>query len=660
VVPERKPLPSSWTGLLLVGVCSCYAPDIMRETDPVEARSPASPVLVPAPASVSVPVASDPAGDPKGAGGSAPAGLGGMSVGLEAPRHPAPCRSCCELRLAIPDVLPAGCAGEPYFARLRAECVAADGTPSELSVEWRPSALPAHLTLTAAGELLGSADVESGSHELRVNAIAGGVDLPLTLQLELLERCWLFAAMAEAKGAGVASQTRIRAERLDGKGEPLWLPQDLPAAADVESFDRSGDGRLLALVVRAPAQRTLRLFRIEAGQIEELPIAHSGTHVAHAFSPDSARLAVFTDLNRDVSAPSDLRLSVVELSDPAAPLLLEEGFGAAYQTGLSWSDESTLAFIGTSPLLQILFTPQFVSVPAAGLAAAELTEVLYPLDPTNTIRWFKPLASGFYVMASSLSFVDASADVAVVHLDAQAVSPRFDFTAHAAEGRLSLHAPETDDLLAPTFTADGCDRLFAWSGDGATLLCVSAGKLVRFSRSASGLASERLNTAWSAEGAQRRIVSHSGNWVVVADREHGLFALSRGAALPIQPQLVASIDDPGWDFAISPDERQLWAQQGHRLSLAALELGKEPHFRLLSEALPAPASCVENGLPLPEQWCGASELAGNVVFRRAGRYLAFAEGSGTLTAVDLSVPERRQSLNGQLSTTCASECIQFQ
>jgi hypothetical protein len=202
--------------------------------------------------------------------------------------------------------------------------------------------------------------------------------------------------------------------------------------------------------------------------------------------------------------------------------------------------------------------------------------------------------------------------------------------------------------------------LFAWSEDGATLLCVSEGKLVRFSLTPSGLSPERLDTAWSAGSAQRRIVSHFGNWIVVADQEHGLFALSEGAALPTVPLLAASPDDPGWDFAISPDERQLWVQQGHRLSLAALDLGREPHFTLLSEALPDPASCADEGLPLPEQWCGASELAGSVVLRRAGRYLAFAEAAGTLTLVDMAAPERRQSLSGRLSTTCSANCIQFQ
>jgi len=80
----------------------------------------------------------------------------------------------------------------------------------------------------------------------------------------------------------------------------------------------------------------------------------------------------------------------------------------------------------------------------------------------------------------------------------------------------------------------------------------------------------------------------------------------------------------------------------------------------LSEALPAPPSCAPEGLPLPEQWCGAAELAGSVVLRRAGRYLAFAEASGTIAVVDMAAPERRVDLGGRLSAACSSQCIQFQ
>jgi hypothetical protein len=525
------------------------------------------------------------------------------------------------------------------------------------------------MTLTARGELLGSAALSAGVYELQAQALVAGDTLEVSLQLEVLDRCFLFAAaqpftpqpsLQPAGAADGASPTRILAQRLDADVS-LWLPEALPANSNVQSFDLSADGHWLAAVSAGPTGQRLLLFHISGGQVAELPLQHVGAHVAHAFSPDSAQLAVVTDLATDATLPPDARLSVIDLSAPAAAArLLPEQFALPYQLGLGWADPSTLQLIGLSPLFPTYFTPQVVRGADVGLAEAVLEEVLYPMDPADTIRWFRPLPGGFYVMTNALSYVNASATVAAVHLQAQALSPTYQFSAHAAGGSLLLHAPEAQDLLAPDFSAGGCDRLLAWSGDGQSLLCLFEGQLAELTLGEGGLTSTHLATTWPAGGTERSVVSQRGRWSVVADGEHGLFLLERGAPPPSAPLIPTSPAEAGWDFAISRDERYLWVQQGRRLSLAALRGGAEPAFTLLSESMPATTTCAESGLPLPEAWSGASELQSPVRLRRAGRFLAFTDAAGELALVDLAVPTRRRTPSARRATTCTEHCVEFQ
>lgn len=703
VVPQWKA--SSWRciGVLVASLTACYSPDIGEELSAwgaggqlgtnVRRNAPPPASALPGSAASGADSAARGADDGSTARASSteaaekqpavpPPGLPPLTV----PPTAGPCSTCCTPRLAHPAVLPVACAGEAYFTRLQLECAEAAGTaagePPGVSrsappgaVQWRPTALPAEMTLTAGGELLGSAALSAGKHELQAQALVAGATLEVSLQLEVLDRCFLLAAaapleqkpegpMATAAGAG---PTRILAQRLDADVS-LWLPESLPANITVQSFDLSADGRWLAVVSAGPAGQRLLLFHISAGQVAELPLQHVGAHVAHAFSPDSAHLAVVSDLTTDASLPPDARLSVLDLSGldfsglalAGAALVLPEAFALPYQLGLGWADPATLQFIGLSPQFPTYFTPQVVRLAAAGLAAAAPEEVLYPMDPADTIRWFRPLPGGFYVMTNALSYVNASATVAAVHLQAQALSPTYQFSAHAAGGSLLLHAPEAQDLLAPDFSAGGCDRLLAWSGDGQSLLCLFEGQLTELTLGDEGLASAHLATAWPAGGTQRSTVSQQGRWSVVADGEHGLFLLEHGAPAPSAPLIPTAPAEAGWDFAISRDERYLWVQQGRRLSLAELRGGEEAAFTLLSDSMPATAVCVESGLPLPEAWCGAPELRSPVRLRRAGRFLAFTDAAGTLALVDMAVPSRRYAPSARRATTCAEPCVEFQ
>ncbi len=428
-------------------------------------------------------------------------------------------------------------------------------------------------------------------------------------------------------------------------------------------FDRSSDGRWLAATSSSATGQRLLLFQLRAGSVTELQIEHAGAHVAHAFSPDSARLAVLTELAAPAGAPPARRLSLVELGSlgaEARQLTLEEELALPYQQGLAWSNPGTLQFIGVSPQFPTFFTPHVLSIPASGLSAAQLSELLYPMDPADLIRWFHPLPGGFYVMSNALVFVDASGTLAAPHLQAQALSPTYEYSAHTADGRLLLHAPDLSDDQPATLEASGCERLLAWSSDGQTLLCELEGRLTQLQLSESELSATPLDTPWPAGGVQRSVLSSAGHWSALADDEHGLFLLESGVPPPAEPLLPVSPAEPGWDFAISHDERHLWIQQGGRLSMAGLNTGESAQLTLLSESMAAPAPCAESGLPLPGEWCGAPERAGPVQLRREGRYLAFADASGALTVVDMAAPARRHEPRAQLANECTEHCIQFQ
>lgn len=658
MVPHWKPSSWPWPSSFWVALLSCYSPEIGEElsvlgtggalgTDVSDGPPGIAPLL--------------PAG---GAGTPSSAGSGGTQPGPGAlpPLMAAPAALGCTPRLAVAQVLPAACAGEPYFYRLQLECGAGEqALPA--AVTWLPTSLPQELTLTPQGELLGSAALSAGTHELRARALLAGSELQVGLQLEVLERCFLFAAAQALASDGAQSPSRILAQRLD-TARALWLPEALPADSEVLRFDASADGRWLAAVSSSPAGERLMLFHVTGGSVSQLGLEHAGAHVAHAFSPSSGRLAVVTDLATDASAPPDRRLSLMDLgalaAEEALQVALQEQLEVPYQTGLGWADASTLQFIGVSAQFPTFFAPNTLRLPEAGLATAELTELLYPMDPADLIRWFRPLPDGFYLMTNALSYVNASATLAALHLRAQALSPIYQFSAHALEGRLLLHTADTSDEQPAAYATGGCERLLAWSGDGQTLLCVFEGQLVQHQLGESGLTATRLDTAWPAAGTQRSVVSHGGRWSLVADDEHGLFLLARSEPPPQEPLLAATPAEAGWDFAISRDERHLWVQQGRRLSLATLGADEGAKLTLLSEAMAAPAACTESGLPLPEAWCGSSELDGAVRLRREGRYLAFADASGALTLVDMAAPARQQQPGARLARTCTEHCIQFQ
>lgn len=663
VVPHWKPSSWPWLSLFWPALLGCYSPEIEQEFSALGAGGQLGTNV----RSDTLPQAGPPPQPFTGGAGSPPAPGGGGNPGAAAPLPPltaTPVDLGCTPRLAGAQELPAACAGEPYFFGLQLECAGSAAAPARAvpsAVTWLPTALPQELTLTPEGELLGSAALGPGAHELRARALLANTELEVSAHLEVLERCFVFA-LAQAPASSGLAQAQVLAQRLDS-ARSLWLPETLAEGSTILSFARAANGRWLAAVSSSTEGESLLLFQVRGGAVAEVRLEHAGAHVAHAFSPNSERLAVVTELSSEPGAPPDRRLSLVELRglEAQAPqLALAEEFVVPYQTGLGWADAATLQFIGASPQFPTFFTPHTLQVPEAGLAGAELTELLYPMDPADLIRWFRPLPAGFYVMTNALSYVNRSATVAAVHLSAQALSPTYQLSAHAAEGRLLLHAPDTSDDQPAAFSADGCQRLLAWSGDGQSLLCEQEGGLAQHQLSEGGLTVSHVDTSWSAAGTQRSLLSQHGQWSVVADGEHGLFLLARGQQPPAAPLLAPSPATPGWDFGITRDERHLWVQQGQRLMLATLGASEASPLTLLSEAMAAPPDCAASGLPLPGAWCGSSELPGQVRLRGEGRYLAFADAAGALTLVDLAAPTRRQEPAARVADTCTEECVQFQ
>ena len=126
----------------------------------------------------------------------------------------------------------------------------------------------------------------------------------------------------------------------------------------------------------------------------------------------------------------------------AVPLALAEQLAVPYQLGLGWADTEVLLFIGLSAQFPTYFAPHAVRVPAAGLAGAELSELLYPMDPADVIVWFRPLPGGFLVMTNALSYLNLDATVGALRAKALGM----DLRAPSAEGMTGHRTGEKRQL----------------------------------------------------------------------------------------------------------------------------------------------------------------------------------------------------------------------
>lgn len=589
-----------------------------------------------------------------GSGGSqasAP-GMGALDGDGVAPATPP---AACVPELASAAVLPVGCDGEAYFTRLALRCTDPEARLPG-GIEWRPLARPNGIAITRDGEIQGTGS--TGHYLLQAEVSAGDVTVPIDLELEVLERCWAFA-LTDAPSTS-APRAQLRAARLD-TGDVLNVPQDLADTDSISSFELSDDGRYLALVLDSPARpgSSLRLFRIARGQIESLPLSHVGRHVAHAFSPDSSRLAVVTDLNEDAQAPDDERLSVLALATDTPAIALEERFVVAYELGLGWSDASAIQFVGPSSVDPVFFMPQLITLgDGASLAAATRVEILFPMDIGVTLDWIRPTTNGSLVMTDVLTLVEQPSGASVFAFEAQALSPSFSYSAGAVDGRLSLRVARYGSD-APQL-ADGCERLLSWSADDSSLVCLAQGELQRFGEVPSRLLAEQVELDWAPSEIRRAVLSRSGRWLALMDRQHGAHLLERAVRPPLSPSVAASSDDVRWDAGFTRDERYAWIQSGATLAVATLESGEAPLFVSLADSLLPPPACAESGLPWPGEWCGASELdAARVVVARAGRHLAFTTSEG-VSIVDMAVPSRTFPLGAGPASSCSYRCTRFQ
>lgn len=582
-----------------------------------------------------------------GAGGRAGASAaGGGSAGTSS--------AVCVPELASPSVLPVGCDGESYFTRLALRCTDPDARLPE--VEWRPLARPAGINIMPDGEVRGVAS--TGQYVLQAEMSTGDVTIPIDLELEVVERCWVFA-LTDASIRG-EPRAQLRAARLD-TGEASSLPLDLDEAESVSSFDLSSDGRFLTLVLESPLQpaHSLRLFRVSGGRIEPVLLSHIGRHVAHAFSPDSSRLAIVTDLNDDPDAPDDTRLGLIALSAEMPAVELDESFVAGYELGLGWADASTIQFLGPWSQDPTVFFPQVVSLgEAASLGGALRSEIPFVLEPSLPLLWTRSTANGLQIMGDFLTFVERPSGLSTRDFDAGALSPSFSYSAGAVDGQLSVRAARYSSESPQV--ADGCERLLSWSADDSTLLCLAQGKLRRFGDPSAPRQQEQADLGWSPSEVRRAAFSRTGRWLALVDRQHGAHLLERGAAAPLSPSIAASSDDVRWDAGFTRDERHAWIQNGTSLALATLESGAAPSFVPVTDQVRAAPACADAGLPLPGEWCGAPELDGaGVVVERDGRHLAFTTIDG-VSIVDMAAPSRTFSLGAPPSSACSHQCTRFQ
>ncbi len=622
----------------------------------------------------------DPARDaPGGEEARAPEGEGSPELAPEQGSAQAPIVAppetpslfCPEVEFTTQRVLPRACAGSSYQVELHAKC-ALDEIEGLRELTWRPVSLPEGLELSAEGQLWGQPP--AGRHTLRVAArVEGRLDVETSFELEALERCWVFALEQQgslpSEDAGARAIQRLRARRLDQRNTSQLLPEQAPADESAVGFGVSSDGSVLAVVTETPTgERALRLSELGGAVIRPIALSVPGEYLGHAFSPDSALLAIATrqDTERFIEV-YDLAVRVYE-----PPALLGRA-AVAYDSLLTWSNQQRVMFFDDE------LTPPFLTLREIRVAdgvMGPVTSPAYVAPPPELGGRLQllPAATGTFILRGpNLNFYDPATVVVGTHGTDVALSPDLSLVAYVFEDRSQLRLREPDRFVTqpPTATAVGCSELLAWSAEGSHLLC-------REFSAETGMFTEALavfelsptfevtpgprGQHWLPERTNRVVLSRSGKYVALADDSRGFF-LQRTEALsgprPSTPSLPAPAGLQNWDFGFTRDERFAWARVDRQLHVAALD--PPSPWRLLGDRLQVAPSCLR-GLDVivpSDPWCGAERLSDAVVTSNEGAFLAHRE-QDAIRLTDLESPREPITLSAQAPSQCLGPCFAFQ
>lgn len=562
----------------------------------------------------------------------------------------------CEPIIVTESSLFVDCSKDTFSVQLQAGCRCQDEPRAAL---WHltDSTTP-ELALSDEGRLSGTPP--PGTYHFRASA-----DLLLkspSREFELtVSECFAFFVEDDA----ATSLPRVTAARLGSESRLVLAPPS--DAAIVSSYDVAPEGTYAAQVITIDGHDQLQVFRIERAKVTDIDLEHTGDHIAHAFSPDSHRLALVT-ASGDPDAEAELQL--FDLSDPSGPV---DTTTIVYEAGLTWLDNDTIIHFGSRTRLTQHVALEHPVVD--GTIQDEWENVLSDSRGDRFLR-FEVTSGGYIVVyARRLVNIDRSG-ASAEHVNVEAVAPNLQWLASDDVVGVRIDEPSNDPTEHQPFaTAAECSILRGWSADGSSFLCTEPSSqgsgiwIYQLTGQRGALEGTRLHVAGgyelpAADRAKRArvVLSSHGSWLgLVPDYESGLFLVRRqdfaspellSATLP-----AVSQSNYDWDFFFTSDERQMVVQQGRHLLVATLDDAAVPEFQLIDEIrLPSVLPCSTSWFPSTNEWCGAPRFDGNLLLSRSQRHIAFADDQGLVWALDLKKQPFWPQQLGTLSTACTAEC----
>ncbi len=578
--------------------------------------------------------------------------------------------------------LPAPCAGVPYEETL----IPNDGAGPDYAWSVVTQELPAGLNFDPATGVIWGTPTGNGP------SVSGRLDVVLSdsegqaaraeFDLSLRQSCWLAYVSDE-----IATR-RVHLRDVFLKHDILLPAAPLAAGESVVDFELSPDGAWVAFRAGPPDRLRLYLYPSavprpgDAAQVAfDCPEEAAPCGVLdYAWSPTSDHVAVV------LSGASDAQdyLSGVDVSAPGAPWL---AVGLAswdgdlipldYHRELVWAAHEHVAFTGLDP-----------DRPSADRDLVYLAKALLQIEPVATIAGgtgikLRPTPRGLISFDPGLLAITAldlsgQQEDMTPHGEAW-VSPSGNFVGKTTDdGRLQVFdfggASARWELPQRTCGAvvswappiEGIERLICSDGPVAA----PTGENLRVvdldtAESSSIVRSVPTNGTYipDALANTRRVISPSGNWLLVGSPANGVAVVDISTTSPVipAPQNELTLSAPA-EIEFAPSGRAVAVYDATGLSQYTIPIafGKTKLSDVNGQRLEPPSdlsTCQENALELPERWCGAERIPGHFKWSHDSQSLLFEDASGSLWLADpRSSPQRSPLLVTSTIASCAAPC----
>jgi hypothetical protein len=453
-------------------------------------------------------------------------------------------------------------------------------------------------------------------------------------------------------------------------GSTITLPRE--AEGSVRDFAFSPDGRWLALRLRDGADVD-RLALFSAPSWDERELTLPGSVLQYAWSPTAPGTLAVALRDGEETFLSVVRTpTAADTPGTESALMMSPRVAAPIASALVWLEGERVVFHGPTEPGAVEDQRLYF----AALGADGFGEVLpdigmsFLIDGSGRLR-LEPVPGGVavvYTYPGSPNLMSAYALSSdglrrVNHQPEVVLSPGGRHAARALDGVLQIFRtleaqPDPDaPFYARAFaTSDGCERLLAWSPDGARIACAapatSQSRVLIFTLDSAAAMLLRTPVegfyAYDQESAafRRRAFSPGQSWFAFTNELNLYLADLTGTRLTVERGAQSLLSSDSAELSFSPDERFLLRQQG--TSAWLLDLSVIQQASSLPRALESAAVCQETEGEAPVTWCGAPGSRTGLTWSSDSRFAAYVSAADQLAIVS--------SDGGQIFVSCATSC----